>query len=259
MDLVSAMVQLLFFALPETTSQGDKFVFVSESTMPVKPFMSVYSSLTSHQKSDFCVSPSNQWPQGDGFYIVKHSQWVVLNNIHAQMAVNNWPQILHHWNGGYWSIPFLNMQTGTVEGVGKMHSTRVCTDEWAIFASIFGAMNFAGGFSDPNTNPSSLKAHSPGPQGVCRTFAFWDADSSDAEHIRVADALSRNYPNTQMSCVTPGATPSNLPDCDSTHPVAVTQMSDEGARIFRESSFLFARKFESWVLTEQQFRTHILV
>merc|ERR1719181_724093 len=113
-------------------------------------------------------------------------------------------------------------------------------------------------FNDPTTNPSVLNENAPGPQGVCRTFAFWDADSNDAEHVRVANALSQNHPHTQMSCVTPGTYPSNLPDCDSTHPVVITQLSDEGAHIFRQSSFLFARKFESWVLTQQQFRTIIL-
>merc|ERR1719401_1716336 len=78
-NLVSAMNKLLEVSLRESAQPGDKFIFVSESTLPVKPFAAVYAALTKDQASDFCVARADQWPMGSGFYIVKHSQWVVLS------------------------------------------------------------------------------------------------------------------------------------------------------------------------------------
>jgi len=42
-------------------SQYDKFVFVSNSTLPVKPFHEVYSTLTAKADSRFCVFPQQEW------------------------------------------------------------------------------------------------------------------------------------------------------------------------------------------------------
>jgi len=57
-DLVSPMVRLLDAALLVSGgSPADKFVFLSESTLPVKPFAWIYKGLTGNQNSDICVSP----------------------------------------------------------------------------------------------------------------------------------------------------------------------------------------------------------
>merc|ERR1719375_2080081 len=60
-DLVSAMVQLLQAAHQESRSAGDKFVFVSESTLPLKPFPIVYHQLTTGSDSGFCIYTKNHW------------------------------------------------------------------------------------------------------------------------------------------------------------------------------------------------------
>jgi len=60
-DLVTPMVQLLQAAMLESASPRDKFVFLSESTLPVKPFAEVYNTLTYDTSSDFCIYPTNHW------------------------------------------------------------------------------------------------------------------------------------------------------------------------------------------------------
>jgi hypothetical protein len=259
-NLVSAMDKLLEVAVPQSSFAGDKFIFVSESTLPVKPFASVYATLTKDVSSDFCVAPSGAWPRGAGFYIVKHSQWVVLNREHAAVVNRNWPQILAHWNGGTWEVPFLDPTSGELQGTGRMHGTRVCTDEWAIFASIVGALHFTHMLNDPNIHPSPLNPVTTQPQGICHTFAFWDVDSGQSEHDAVVQALQADFPNTKLSCQKgTNANGHALPDCDSSHPMAIEQLSDRGAWIFRQSPFLFARKFESWVMTLDQYKRHVLI
>jgi len=52
-DLVTAMTQLLKAATLESTSPHDKFVFLSDSTLPVKPFELVYSALTARTPPTF--------------------------------------------------------------------------------------------------------------------------------------------------------------------------------------------------------------
>lgn len=44
-----------------TTSPLDKFVFLSDSTLPSKPFQEVYSKLTHKADSRFCVFPQQEW------------------------------------------------------------------------------------------------------------------------------------------------------------------------------------------------------
>jgi hypothetical protein len=78
-DLVSGMVQLLSVAVMESQSSRDKFVFLSESTLPTKPFGEVYNALTWDTNSDFCVYPTDHWvelelAQNLHALVVKHSQ-----------------------------------------------------------------------------------------------------------------------------------------------------------------------------------------
>merc|ERR1719375_542460 len=87
------MVKLLNSALSEeSASPRDKFVFLSESTLPVKPFRAVYEALTENDDSDFCVSPEDAWLKQARSHavLVKHSQWVVLSRAHAGTMVERW-------------------------------------------------------------------------------------------------------------------------------------------------------------------------
>eukprot|EP01069_Polyplicarium_translucidae_P000405 Polyplicarium_translucidae@DN1227_c0_g1_i3.p1 len=61
---------------------SSRFIFVSGSTIPVKPFSFIYSSLLRNQRSRFAFSNVNLTP-------VKHHQWVVLSREHAMVLVEN--------------------------------------------------------------------------------------------------------------------------------------------------------------------------
>jgi hypothetical protein len=86
-DLVSPMNALLASALGRgEKNKDDKFVFLSESTVPVKPFANVQFELTIERAttSDFCITPKSEWAHNN----VKHHQWIVLHRSHALKAVS---------------------------------------------------------------------------------------------------------------------------------------------------------------------------
>jgi len=136
------------------------------------------------QNSDFCVtSPSNwkmfQSPTGQRIVVPQHSQWIVLNKIHAHTMTSRW-QGMHAANG--WTVPvwtggginhtFPNLPKSVL--LSKDFGT--CTDEWVFFSGVYGVLRTDG------YSPSSIQLPSFGPilsavggaaQGVCRTFAFW--------------------------------------------------------------------------------------
>lgn len=62
-DLVSAEVALIRAALkvPAKTGIIDKYVFVSESTLPIKPYAFIFHALVDHDESDFCMQSNHKW------------------------------------------------------------------------------------------------------------------------------------------------------------------------------------------------------
>lgn len=272
-DLVSPMVQLTKHAMIESASLNDKFLFLSESTLPVKPFWHVYSELVKSRESDICVGPVESWLgmrlnkvsnplETEHAILVKHSQWVVLSQEHARAMVLNWDHVKQAGarHQDQWAIPVWRpgaaQSNGTGQaphvGLGKMDkSVRVCTDEWAIFASLYGAIIDVGQsqVSVPGFSTNVLQLHPAGPnfvQGVCRTFVFWGVDREDAAGL-VNELLSDG--GTHMSC---------YPRCMGSHPADFLTISDYGASALRRSPFLFARKFTAGAMSVDQFRRIIL-
>merc|ERR1712232_801063 len=63
-DLVTAFAQLLKSALFQKKPRPgvfEKFVLLSEATLPVKPFHFVYATLPRDHESDFCFMKPQQW------------------------------------------------------------------------------------------------------------------------------------------------------------------------------------------------------
>ncbi|HEV2600746.1 MAG TPA: beta-1,6-N-acetylglucosaminyltransferase [Candidatus Babeliales bacterium] len=95
-NTMRAQIELLRVALQD--SENTKFIFISESTIPLQNFDTVYARIMSDEKSMFYFVSSpyvgNTWgprnlqpiPQDKQY---KNSQWVVLNRKHAQLMVDD--------------------------------------------------------------------------------------------------------------------------------------------------------------------------
>eukprot|EP00928_Gymnodinium_smaydae_P010671 TRINITY_DN14022_c0_g3_i1.p1 TRINITY_DN14022_c0_g3~~TRINITY_DN14022_c0_g3_i1.p1 ORF type:complete len:314 (+),score=23.07 TRINITY_DN14022_c0_g3_i1:407-1348(+) len=250
-DLVTAMTALLRGALVANSAGPivrEKFVFVSESTLPAKPFVNMCSTLMEDDDSDFCVFPSNQWGTAriDGHQVdlVKHHQWVVLNRQHADFFVRQWVpvdarSVWHVWlRDSSW--------VGRERYVSPQHFyhpplSNWCADEWAFMATIFGAL-------EPQTGVRSLPGFGGGPlnmhkhtlasatsQGRCRTFVYWD-NYGDAGAV-LASSIFHDH-DSRMSC---------FPRC-SPRPAGLQQLSGSALKAIRASPFLFVRKVEPTAL-----------
>lgn len=265
-DLMSAMVALLINALREAPGRRsawrDKFVFASESTLPVKPFSHIYSAFTQHAKSDFCFGDVADWPAlftgyGTGTNqvasLVKHSQWSVLSREHAGITAQNWPEIMSHKSYN-WNIPVMG-PGGKVLRTAQLRD-HICTDEWATFASIYGGVtspHFIGieGLSTGQWLPAKTGWH-----GACQTFTYWHMSDANAEVRDLATSMLADHQNT-LSC-NKTALSSASPDCLSSHPMAIEDLSWRSARLFRKSSFLFARKFAPNAVSLERFKNILL-
>lgn len=245
-DLVSAMVQLLRFAAADGTNARDKFAFVSETTLPVKPFPVIYAALTQNEHSNFCVKSFRTWGQTTGgvaVKLIKHSQWVVLNRSHAHTMIQGWPRVktVHGWVVPRWSSNstltrnsnYPTVQTGQVIQQDPYTHKKwpLCADEWAFMATIYGAVPAA--TSDVMKEVRSI-------DGGCSTFAVWN-DNTD-----LVQDLRRLHPYTRLK-FSKGSSPAEF--------IAI---SDEGAEALRRSSFLFARKFDEHVMMLYQYKQSIL-
>lgn len=89
--LMKAQVELLRAALRDPSNK--KFIFVSDSAIPIQPFTFCYEHLFSHPYSEFVIRPnfhtSRKFPPLKDEQIYQNSQWIVLNRKHAELMVND--------------------------------------------------------------------------------------------------------------------------------------------------------------------------
>jgi len=257
-DLVTAMVHTLDGALREGGGMGgssrDKFVFVSESALPVKPFTEVHSALTTNHDSDLCIFPKSHWATAHvgntRAYLVKHHQWVTLNRAHAEVMVRDWAAVDE---GGHWSVPLdspgwsgeYNASTFEREPIANW-----CTDEWAFFATIYGAIPDDGydkSISLRDMGAGSIDFDGPASasmQGVCRTFAFFNEDGHD--FAAVARDIVMDH-GSKLSC---------WPTCQA-RPTTFLELSDASLIALRSSPFLFARKFDKGAFDKRSYERYV--
>lgn len=241
-DLVTPMWQLVRHALKTPPATGpDKFIFVSDATIPFKPFEVVFQSLMHNSHSEFSIHGPAAWARtnvnGSVLAIVRSSQWSVLNRFHAQKFVDVWrPMSEQDSDAGTqansdvgWT---LNVHRGPFRNQPIMLSRRafdppLCTDSEAVFASIFGVfivdswppkpMNF------PGLGVVDFAARAP--QGRHRTFWAFE-DSNDSLYMQLlADAGSSLVPGS------------------GSHPATIKNISETALDLVRESPYLFGRKF----------------
>ena len=87
--LIEPMNQLLRHALNVSYHNFDRFIFLSENTIPIKPFhVLVHHFVTAASESDFCITPTDQWLLLNRTeYSIKHHQWITLNRHNATSIV----------------------------------------------------------------------------------------------------------------------------------------------------------------------------
>lgn len=252
-DLVTAMAQLLRAALSINSGAAspgsrEKFVFLSDSTLPIKSFREVHYALMSDDDSDFCVFPREQWATGmienREMLLVKHHQWLVLTREHAELFMRKWVPVTEDGDWRVWvrSGPW----PGEAVHVGPhdFHhppSANWCTDEWAFIATTFGALEVT---ADAEEFGARLPGFGGGPlfvdraraqrtQGRCRTFSFWAREDGPA-FAALAQQVYEDH-GSIISC---------YPQCQA-RPATFTRMSMRGLQAMKDSEFLFARKFEA--------------
>lgn len=98
-NTMSVQVELLESALRNSDNQ--KFVFVSESTIPIQDFEFVYNSIFQTEKSIFDYHRNPHQDKSNKYYLsrnlnaipeeyrLKCTQWIILNRKHAELMVDD--------------------------------------------------------------------------------------------------------------------------------------------------------------------------
>lgn len=257
-DLVTPMNQLLSEALRRSngrTNPADKFIFVSDSTLPAKPFQQIYGVLAQRSGSDFCVASTKEWltrrvqqPDGGAHkpveMAVKHHQWSVLERGHAERVTQLWRA------GPAFSRDFLMRfemnrppRARSVKTFAGSSDTG-CLDEFYHMAAIYGTQAYDESFNESVvsmaefTNSPLHIAATTGLQGSCDTFVAWPEYAKELSKNSSASgrtAFHRLYANLD---------PLSVPYTgDARKPGYWDVISSHGLRAIRASEFLFVRKF----------------
>jgi len=242
-DLVSPMNKLLAHALSVDAGPShyaDKFAFVSDSTLPAKPFSEIYATLSTRRGSDFCVFPSGEWadvpsPSGGLEIAVKHHQWITLERAHAETASALWSSGNNH---DFMARFRMNLDQYTWSNNSFADSRNFgCLDEFWHMAALYGTFKHSDASQVQNVQLSLFTggplhvSHTAGWQGECDTFVIW----SKYLHIVGRNPFEQLYSTLDYSSIPHGG---NL-----ARPGWWDTISSTGIKGIRKSSFLFVRKF----------------
>jgi len=241
-DLVSPMSQLLNFALSDSqnTHPNDKFAFISDSSLPGKPFAHVHAALSGRPGSDFCVFPmkeaADQYQNGQLSVLVKHHQWSVLGRDHAVKSWQLWQSgtmhdIMYRWKMNTQALTWGNNTYADQRNFG-------CLDEFWHMAALYGVLyttpNHDNTLSLPKFTGSQLSmAADAGWQGMCDTFVIW------AKYMGKDSGVSNPFFRLMQSLDPPSVPHGG----NNQRPGWWDQMSRTGMTALRRSDFLFIRKF----------------
>jgi len=237
-DLVSPMNALVDHALRQDLGDShpaDKFVFLSDSTLPAKPFSFVMSKLTAHTRSDFCMFPVSEWAELESLdgpmVLPKSLQWITLSRTHAEESVRLWADRLRPDSVTRRRMDQLELARRT-----KNYG---CLDEFWYVLALNGPLQSNGGAIRPvntsNISGVSLDLASTGEgrgwQGVCDTFVLWSSFLKAGHH----NPFERLFSDLDTGSV---------PHWGSvTRPGWWDSLTEAGMKAFRRSDFLFVRKF----------------
>lgn len=264
-DLVSPMNQLLAAALqddPASANPSDKFVFVSDSTLPAKPFAYIYDTLVRRKGSDFCLFPSKDWADnpvqifrngqpGSGHELaIKTHQWIVLSRSHGQRSVQLWNTGVMHNIMTNFNINGARLWQNPANRTFGDHRNYGCLDEYWHMYVLFGPWTITDvkgehfrtaeyHYDDLTNSPVRIKPGA-GWQGACDTFALWSEykstpfESPQSESEPTASPWMKLYSSLDQA---------SIPHSSSTGPAWWSTISRQGIKAIRDSDFLFVRKF----------------
>jgi len=258
-DLVSPMHQLLkhaLYASPNPDSDiSEKFIFLSETTLPMRPFTNVHMELGKEDVTDICIIRFGRWPKtwildrrrkNLTLKLPYHSQWVILRRTDAEAFVQDWIQGQNFKTG--WAVP---LKGGHFKGEHRTVSSKTFVgnritgglDEYAIFATLYGAYQSDGQQStyypamglSISDNSSSRQFR----QGRCRTSVEWFAED-------LPDCPDMKYTNSSFWT-------------GSGHSPIVIDSADRCLlQHVRDGSDLFMRKFATGSVRRDDFKEVIL-
>jgi len=238
LNLVGGMNALLKTALTLSGvgSPNDKFVFVSDSTLPVKPFSYVYNQLTGDSSSDFCVFPRNEWAEvtdndsrGERKTVrvaPKVHQWLALGRRHAELSVNRSKEDLDLMR---------QLQLNMGQGISGFRNTG-CLDEFWHFAQVYKGVTFplgATAISLPDFNGGPLDTANYEIQGRCNTFVHW---------VQRASGVANNITSVAQAMIVDAGT--DMVPASDVRPASIRGFGRASLSSLRKSSFLFVRKVE---------------
>lgn len=242
------MIQLVRSALAQKAGSAgapEKFVFIGDVSLPIKPFPVIRAELAKHPfASDFCVYPSDLWApaRNNTVYLVKASTWSVLSRPDAEVLVQR--------------IPPPTVDEGVIlPSLGNLSCNEFsagcsCDRELAPFAFVFGPFwPSAEAKTYPGFGPLFLlePPGSPLEQGCCRTWLMYGrvAEAEDVvveeyeERVSQIGKLSRNLKDDEATVI-------SAPTTHSAEAIyVINALGSKGLQALRESSFLFAREFAS--------------
>jgi len=201
-DLVTPTWQLLRKALQADAGAAQvprKYVFVSDTSLPLRPLSSMRQVLFKSDNSDICMSPENEWASVDIFgvtyKIVKSHQWAVLNQMDAEAFVRGWEQVNSYSSfvtkekltigpSDYkWVVPRMG-SNGRANFSATIHRSLIpapgrCPDEEVLTTLIFG-------LHEPRQARRWKKIAE---SSHCRTYVNWGCPNPPEVFTRVTDKL----------------------------------------------------------------------
>jgi len=242
LDLVTPQAKLVRVALKYTRTARahlqhrefpEKFLFLSGSDLPVKPFSEIYRTLLENNDSDFCLQSIRRWQstivENRSLSLVKHNQWAVLNRPHAETFAKEWVNPGRH--SGRWSFLLRGRKFSKKNiYVFVEYKSNRCADEFAVFATIFGIVgehpDVGLGYCPLSQKLSTCdKFKELQNLSRCRTLQVFNKSSATMAALLKNDNSASSYQKRPHG-----------------HPVEWETVSTQVLRKLRETQFLFVRK-----------------
>lgn len=270
-DLINPFVHMIRIALKETKPMADagvveKFILLSDATLPVKSFAYTHWDQTSRPESDICISHPTQWSKltldGVHMAMVKHHQWVSINRQDAKALASDWSPVYFTrvWNLTLNKGKFAEHPRRISRTMFPGGAWFTATDEEATYERAFGPLELKSE-DDIKTMYELFNSRR------CVTWVDWPHNVFPVQQLdpfmvdnasrvllreeassllQVDSGSRRNFYNVTTEVTYPLLKDTQLRFSMGKgvmHPFMIEQIGKVGLEVFRKSQYLFARKF----------------